>query len=131
MGFFLAQLSAQRALYPDWARRILFFPLFMAGSMGMALNNTRAIFQALRGKRSAFVRTPKYSETAAAKGSWWKSRYANTRIPPVMWFEALLALYCVAGLVAIAVQGEWAAVPFQAFFALAFALVTVYNVRQF
>ncbi len=131
VGFFLAQLFAQRALYPDWARRILFFPLFMAGSMGMALNNTRAIWQAVRGKRSAFVRTPKYSETATAQGSWWKTRYANTRIPPVMWFEALLALYCLAGLVVVAAQGEWAAVPFQAFFALAFALVTVYNIRQF
>ena len=131
VGFFLAQLFAQRALYPDWARRVLFFPLFMAGSMGMALNNTRAIWQALRGKRSAFVRTPKYSETATNKGSWWKTRYANTRIPPVMWFEALLALYCLAGLVLVAAQGEWAAVPFQAFFALAFALVTVYNIRQF
>ena len=131
VGFFLAQLFAQRALYPDWGRRILFFPLFMAGSMGMALNNTRAIVQALRGKRSAFVRTPKYSKTEGGKGSWWKSRYANTRIPPVMWFEALLALYCLAGLVLIAALGLWAAAPFQAFFALAFGLVTVYNVRQF
>ncbi|MFQ5572455.1 MAG: cellulose synthase family protein [Rhodothermales bacterium] len=131
VGFFLAQLFAQRALYPNWGRRLLFFPLFMAGSMGMALNNTRAIFQALRGKQSAFVRTPKYSEAKADTRPWWKSRYANTRIPSVMWLEALLALYCFAGLVAIAVQGEWAAVPFQAFFALAFALVTAYNVRQF
>ncbi|MFB3133901.1 MAG: glycosyltransferase, partial [Rhodothermales bacterium] len=131
VGFFLAMLFAQRALYPDWARRILFFPLFMAGSMGMALNNTRAIFQVLRGKRSAFVRTAKYNVAEAGKGPWWKSRYANTRIPPVMWFEALLALYCLAGLVASAVLGLWAAAPFQAFFALAFGLVTVYNVRQF
>jgi hypothetical protein len=33
--------------------------------------------------------------------------------------------------VAIAMLGLWAAAPFQAFFALAFGLVTVYNVRQF
>jgi cellulose synthase/poly-beta-1,6-N-acetylglucosamine synthase-like glycosyltransferase len=131
MGFFLAQLFAQRALYPDWARRILFFPLFMAGSMGMALNNTRAIVQALRGKRSAFVRTAKYNVVETARRPWWTSRYADTRLPPVMWFEALLALYCLAGLVAIVGLGLWAAAPFQAFFALAFGLVTVYNVRQY
>ena len=129
VGFFLAQLFAQRALYPDWGRRLLFFPLFMAGSMGMALNNTRAVWQAVRGRRSAFVRTPKFS--AAAKNGRWQRRYADTRIPPVMWFEAALAVYCGAGLVAVAWQGAWAAVPFQAFFTLAFALVTVYNVRQF
>jgi cellulose synthase/poly-beta-1,6-N-acetylglucosamine synthase-like glycosyltransferase len=131
VGFFLAQLLAQRALYPDWRRRALFFPLFMAGSMGMALNNTRAIWQALRGKRSAFMRTPKYSETQTQQGTWWTSRYADARIPPVVWLEGLLALYCLVGLVVIAAYGEWAAVPFQAFFALAFSLVTVYNVQQF
>lgn len=129
IGFFLAQLFAQRALYPDWGRRALFFPLFMAGSMGMALNNTRALWQALRGKRSAFMRTPKYSDTQASP--WWTSRYADARIPPVVWLEGGLALYCLAGLIAIAAYGAWAAVPFQAFFALAFSLVTLYNVRQF
>jgi len=131
VGFFLVQLFAQRALYPDWGRRIWFFPLFMAGSMGMALNNTRAIVQALRGKPSAFVRTPKYNERHGCPQAWWKSRYADTHLPPVMWFEALLAVYCLAGVVAIAGEGAWAAVPFQAFFALAFSLVTVYNARQF
>lgn len=125
MGFFVAQLMAQRALYPNWGKRLLLFPLFMAGSMGMALSNTRAIWQGLRGKRSAFVRTPKYSAE-----SWWNSRYADRRIPGIMWLEALLALYCMAGLVAISAQGAWAATPFQAVFALAFTLVTIYNVQQ-
>ncbi|MDX1546923.1 MAG: glycosyltransferase [Rhodothermales bacterium] len=127
-GFFLAQLFAQRALYPDWGRRLLLFPLFLAGSMGMALNNTRAIWQAVRGRRTAFVRTPKHGVGA---GAWWKGRYADARIPPVVWLEGALAVYCGAGLVAVAAAGAWAAVPFQAFFALAFGLVTVYNVRQY
>ncbi|NBC17398.1 MAG: glycosyltransferase [Bacteroidetes bacterium] len=131
LGFFLAQLFAQRALYPDWSRRLLYFPFFMAGSMGMAVNNTRAIAQALLGKRTAFVRTPKYSDAGTGTGSWWRSRYADTRIPPVMWIEAGLAAYCLVGLVVIAAFGEWAAVPFQAFFALGFGLVTAYNIRQF
>lgn len=131
VGFFLAQLLAQRALYPDWSRRLWFFPLFMAGSMGMAVNNTRAVFQALRGKPTAFVRTPKYSDAGTGAGSWWKSRYADTRIPPVVWVEAVLALYCTAGFIAIAAFGEWAALPFQAFFALAFVLVTAYNIQQY
>ncbi len=60
-GFFLAQVFAQRALYPDWFKRVCFFPLFMAGTMGMALSNTGALLHALRGKKTAFVRTPKYN----------------------------------------------------------------------
>ena len=129
-GFFLAQLFAQRDLYPDWSRRALFFPVFLAGSMGMALNNTRALVQGLRGKATAFVRTPKYSEAAARRGAWWTSRYADATIPPLVWLEAALALYCLLGLGALTFVGAWMALPFQACFAGGFALVTLYNIRQ-
>jgi len=127
-GFFLAQLFAQRALYPDWGRRLRLFPVFMAGSMGLALSNTKALMEALQGKKTAFIRTPKYGNTGDA--SWWRSRYAISEIPRVVWGEALLALYCTAGLVVVIGLGEWAAVPFQALFAAGFLLITVSNVQQ-
>ena len=131
-GFFLAQLFAQRALYPDWGRRLLLFPIFMAGSMGMALSNTRAVFQALVGKRTPFERTPKYNVSAEEGGAGlWKKRYAETRVPRIAWLELLMALYCIAGLGATLFYGTWAAVPFQALFALGFGLVTVYNLKPF
>jgi cellulose synthase/poly-beta-1,6-N-acetylglucosamine synthase-like glycosyltransferase len=127
-GFFLAQLFAQRALYPDWSRRVRLFPAFMAGSMGLALSNTKALWQALRGKKTAFIRTPKYGDTGS--DNWWNSRYAISDIPRVIWGEALLAMYCTIGLGATIVLGEWAAIPFQALFAAGFVMVTVSNVQQ-
>ncbi len=127
-GFFLAQLFAQRALYPDWSRRLRLFPAFMAGSMGLALSNTKALWQAIQGKKTAFVRTPKYGDTTS--GRWWTSRYAISKIPRVVWGEALLALYCTVGLAVTVALGEWAAIPFQALFAAGFVLVTVSNVQQ-
>ena len=127
-GFFLAQLFAQRQLYPRWGRRLALFPLFMAGNMGLALSNALALGQALAGKRSAFVRTPKFNRRAGAeRWAWWRGRYAETRVPPIVWAEAGLALYCFGGLALVALSGAWAAVPFQALFALAFGLVTFWN----
>ena len=128
-GFFLAQLFAQRSLYPDWERRLRLFPVFMAGSMGLSLSNTHALLQALQGKDTAFIRTPKYGE-ASDSGTWWTSRYAIAEIPRYVWGEALLALYCTAGLGVIVGLGEWAAIPFQALFAAGFVLVTASNVQQ-
>lgn len=143
-GFMLAQLFAQRELYPNWLRRVFFFPLFMAGTMGMALSNTQALFQALRGKKTAFIRTPKYSTAnvsssvavpvlnpaglAPNTGTGKRDR-KKKRISPVMLLEALLALYCFAGLGFVIWYGEWVAVPFQALFALGFGLVTLYNLK--
>jgi cellulose synthase/poly-beta-1,6-N-acetylglucosamine synthase-like glycosyltransferase len=127
-GFFLAQLFAQRALYPDWGRRLRLFPVFMAGSMGLSLSNTQALWQALRGKKTAFVRTPKYGDTSGE--GWWRSRYAIAELPRVVWGEALLALFCTFGLGVTIWLGEWAAVPFQALFAAGFVLVTASNIQQ-
>lgn len=127
-GFFLAQLFAQRRLYPDWPRRMKRFVLFMAVSMGLALSNTRAVVQGLMGRATAFTRTPKYGD--ASDGPWWTSRYAIREIPPVVWGEALLAVYCTMGLAVLVALGEWAAVPFQALFAGGFGLVTFSNLHH-
>lgn len=128
VGFFLAQLFAQRRLYPDWGRRLRLFPAFMAGTMGLSLSNTNAFWQALRGTDTAFIRTPKYG--SEADEGWWQSRYAIDELPGVVWWEALLAVYCTAGLGLVLVLGEWAAVPFQALFAGGFLLVTASNFKQ-
>jgi len=128
VGFVLAQLFAQRELYPDWQQRLRLFPVFMAGTMGLSVSNTNACWQALRGTDTAFLRTPKYGD-AAGEG-WWTSRYAVAELPQAVWWEAGLAIYCTAGLGVVVALGEWAAVPFQALFAAGFLLVTASNLQQ-
>jgi len=127
-GFVLAQLFAQRRLYPDWGRRLRLFPIFMAGTMGLSLSNTNAFWQALWGTDTAFIRTPKYG-TDPQKG-WWRSQYAIATLPQVVWWEALLAVYCTAGVGVVVALGEWAALPFQALFAAGFLLITASNLHQ-
>lgn len=128
IGFFLAQLFAQRALYPNWLGRVFFFPFFMAGTMGMALSNTGALFEAIRGKKTAFVRTPKYS-TASSNVKQAKPA-KRKQISFVVWLEAFFAIYSIVGLALVIIYGEWAAIPFQALFALGFGLVTTFNVQH-
>ncbi len=130
-GVFLVQLFTQRALYPDWPKRLALFPWFMAGSMGLALNNTVAVFEALIGRRTAFVRTPKLSaEARKQRPAWWKSAYSRVRTPRIVWAELGLALYSLAGLIAAVVVGEWAAVAFQSLFTLGFGSISGYTIYQ-
>lgn len=132
-GVVLTQIYAQRALYPNWARRLLVLPGFMAGSMGLSINNTRAVFQAFRGKRTEFVRTPKLSDASnnVQQALTMKNKYSSRKIQPVVWLEALAALYCIAGVIMTMYIGEWAAVPFQGMFAAGFAMVSGYNLQQY
>jgi hypothetical protein len=86
------------------------------------------VWQALRGTDTAFIRTPKVG--SAGGDGWWESRYAIREVPRVVWGELALAVYSTVGLGVVVGLGEWAAVPFQALFALGFALVTASSLRQ-
>ncbi|HEY5565452.1 MAG TPA: hypothetical protein VIL33_07670, partial [Rhodothermia bacterium] len=102
-----------------------------AGSLGLALNNTLAAADALTGRMTPFVRTPKGSGLASDNAqNWWKSGYANIRIPVIAWVELALAGYAFAGLVVIMLQGQWIGVPFQALFAAGFGLISLSNLSQ-
>ncbi len=57
---FCFYLFAQKDVYTDWRKKIALFPIFMAGSMGFAVNNSRAVFEGLMDRKSEFVRTPKF-----------------------------------------------------------------------
>ena len=128
-GLIFGHALAQRQLYPDWVWRMRLFPVFLAGTTGLAFNNTLAIAQAVVGWRTPFVRTPKY-RVEGAPAVWWKSTYAVRKLPAAVWVEAFLAVYACAGLAVVVAVGTWAAVPFQLLFAAGFSLITFWNVQQ-
>ncbi|NDJ12527.1 MAG: glycosyltransferase [Acidobacteriia bacterium] len=67
-------IIAQRELHPkNWLRSIFFIPALMCLGVGLTLNNTRAVSEALRGVVSSFVRTPKF----AIQGTAEKKRAVN------------------------------------------------------
>jgi len=69
VGTFIFYLFSQKDVHSDWRKRIVLFPLFMAGSMGFAVNNSRAVFEGLMNRKSEFVRTPKF-KVVDNKDSW-------------------------------------------------------------
>lgn len=131
VGVGLSQLFAQRLLYPRWLERMKGFLWFMAGSMGLAINNSQAVFEALLGKSSPFVRTPKFRVDPKAPQHWMHKMYASgQQIPALAWAEAAAAVYCLAGLGVIAALEEWAALPFQALFVLGFGFMSGHSFYQ-
>lgn len=126
----VTQVFAQKSLHKDWWKRLGFVPVFLAGALGLAVNNTLAVADALTGRSTPFVRTPK----GRATGATAKSRlnvYADVRIPPVAWIELGLAAYAVVGLGFMLSRGEWIGIPFQLLVAAGFGLISVANLSQF
>jgi len=129
IGSFLFYLFSQKDVYADWRRRLFLFPVFMAGSMGFAVNNTRAVIEGLLRKKSEFVRTPKYS--IRNKGdSWFNKNYVPVKISPTVFVELILALYCLFGVASSIYFLEIAAVPFQLLFFLGFGFVSFMSLKH-
>lgn len=54
-------MSAQIVVRPkSWWKELPYLPLLLTLSVGMAVNNAKAVLEAIFGHQSAFVRTPKY-----------------------------------------------------------------------
>jgi cellulose synthase/poly-beta-1,6-N-acetylglucosamine synthase-like glycosyltransferase len=129
IGSFLFYLFSQKDVHADWQRRLLMFPLFMAGSMGFAVNNTRAVLEGLFRKKSEFVRTPKYSIKDRGD-SWVGKKYAPMKISGTVVIEMLLAIYCLFGVASSIYFLEIAAVPFQLLFFSGFTFVSVMSLKH-
>jgi len=129
LGSFLFYLYSQKDVYHDWQRRMLLFPLFMAGSMGFAVNNTKAVYEGLIRKKSEFVRTPKY-KIVNKKDNWTDKHYVPIKIGFTVYLEVLLALYCLTGVGISIYYLELAAVPFQLLYSMGFGMVGVLSLRH-
>ncbi|HRP01278.1 MAG TPA: glycosyltransferase family 2 protein [Candidatus Kapabacteria bacterium] len=125
---FLFYTYAQKAIHLDWRRRLLLFPVFLAGSMGFAINNTKAVFEALIGKKSEFSRTPKTGIIGKQKVTI--KRTSKPKFSFVLFFELLLTLYFAVGIVISISYLEIAAIPFQLMFLIGFGTVGWMTLKQ-
>jgi cellulose synthase/poly-beta-1,6-N-acetylglucosamine synthase-like glycosyltransferase len=131
IGSFLFYLFSQKDVHTDWRKKIALFPIFMAGSMGFALNNTRAVIEGLMSRKSEFVRTPKFRVVDKKDSLTSKNKYlAKTKVQTSTYIELLLAVYCFIGVVAAIYFLEIASIPFQLMFFSGFATVSILSLKQ-
>ncbi len=62
----------------NWVRYAKYIPLSIALGTGIALNNSRAVFEALFSKNSEFKRTPKFAVTTS-KDNWRTKSYTTSK----------------------------------------------------
>jgi cellulose synthase/poly-beta-1,6-N-acetylglucosamine synthase-like glycosyltransferase len=128
-GPFLLYMLSQREIYSDWQDRIILFPLFLTGSMGLAVNNTRAVILALIGKRTEFIRTPKYKIEGGGE-NWAGKKYIASRANWTTIVEFCLSMYMLGGVALSTYYLEFAAIPFQMMFFFGFGFISILSVKH-
>jgi len=85
-------LVSQRELFPrTWPRVLLYLPFLMALGIGLTVTNTRAVLEALVGKKTAFARTPKY-RVESKKDKLLGAKYRK-RLGWIPWLELAIGTY--------------------------------------
>jgi cellulose synthase/poly-beta-1,6-N-acetylglucosamine synthase-like glycosyltransferase len=82
-------LVAEKALGRSYTHTLKKLPFMMCFGCGLAINNSRAVIEAVIGKTSAFVRTPKRGDKAS-------STY-RIGASPMVFIELLTGIWCLFG----------------------------------
>jgi cellulose synthase/poly-beta-1,6-N-acetylglucosamine synthase-like glycosyltransferase len=109
LGFFLA---GQRSIFGSTRGRMCHLPALMALGIGLGMTNARAVVEALLGRTSDFVRTPKRGVGGGGRG---RGLY---RVELAGWeyLEVVLGLFYAGAIVWAISRHAWFAVPVLALF---------------
>jgi cellulose synthase/poly-beta-1,6-N-acetylglucosamine synthase-like glycosyltransferase len=121
-------LLAQRELYPDWRTRVKYLPFLMSIGIGLCVNNTRAVLEALFRKDSEFTRTPKYG-IERESDDWTGKKYHQTvAVQPLI--ELGLGLYFTATVFYALADQIYGTVPFLVLFQVGFLYTGLLSILQ-
>lgn len=126
LSFIYFYLASQKAVFGHIKGRKALMPALMAVGLGMGVNNARAVIEALLGKQSEFVRTPKTG--SAGSGSVAKRR--GYRLPKSGWGYVEIAIGFAYSLTILWLipKGMWGPMPFLVLFQNGFLFIGLHTI---
>ncbi len=106
----------------DFFDYVTLFFTFFSVALGFSFHNTIAVLEGHTGKRSEFVRTPKFN-ISSLTDSWKNNKYINTKLSPNMIVEFLLMVYFIFGLFSAVRLDDFGMFPFHCMLTLGFGFV--------
>ncbi|MEP6343522.1 MAG: cellulose synthase family protein [Maricaulaceae bacterium] len=121
-------MSGQKRLYGRMIDKLYILPTLLATSIGLGVNNGRAVIEALIGYKTGFVRTPKvgHQSSNASLNTAYKTHSE-------MWstlLELFLAIIYTAFLIWAISQSYWIVIPFMALFAIGFFYISLLSLKE-
>jgi cellulose synthase/poly-beta-1,6-N-acetylglucosamine synthase-like glycosyltransferase len=121
-------MVCQREIHRDWRARIKYLPFLMSIGIGLSINNTRAVFEALFNKQSDFNRTPKYR--IEADGDEWVGKKYRQSVAVQPMIELALGLYFTATVFYALANQIYGTVPFLVLFQIGFLYTGLLSIVQ-
>src|SRR3982751_6632090 len=121
-------MVCQREIHTDWLARLKYVPFLMSVGIGLSVNNTRAVVEALFNKQSEFTRTPKY-HIEGDGDEWVGKKYRQSDgVQPLL--ELGPGLFFTAAVFYALANGIYATVPFLVLFQVGFLYTGLLSIVQ-
>ncbi len=128
MSAFVFYLASQLQLSRDWRTVFKFMPMLMALGVGICISNSKGIIEALAGKQSEFVRTPKYGRGGRHAAGATTKRKSRKLLP---YIEFAFGIYMtVCAIFSIVYIRAALTAPFLLIFAFGFFYVSVLSFQS-
>ena len=119
--------------FKNFVKYIGMFFIFFSIAMGFSLHNSIAVLEGHWGKKSEFVRTPKFNISSLKEG-WKKNKYIKKSISIHVIFEGLLMSYFAFGMYSAFIVGDqggdFGLFPFHLMLFLGFGFVFVKSITS-
>lgn len=124
-------LVSQKAQSRSFWFTLLQLPALMALGIGISINNSKAVFEALLGKQSPFVRTPKYNgESSSAVDPLSQTKSKWPAMPPGIIEIALGLLMVMCIMLSITSTYSIVGIPFLLLFAVGYLFVGISSLSE-
>ena len=128
MSFCNFYMVCQREVHADWMMRMRYMPFLISIGIGLCVNNTRAVLEALFDKKTEFARTPKY-RIEADSDEWVSKRYRQSvTLQPIV--ELALGFYFTATVFYALAHGIYGTLPFLVLFQIGFLYTGLLSIVQ-
>lgn len=121
--YYTALLAKEKNALMSLGAFLFKFPLFLSVSMGLSLHNAIAVIEGYTGKKTPFVRTPKFNSS----GNWKTNKYLVSAINPLTILEGVLAIYFFSGILFAFHCNDFGLLPLHIMLAFGFGTVCYYS----
>ena len=120
--------SLQGGGFLNFIKYIGLFFTFYSIAMGFSFHNTIAVLEGLFGKKSEFIRTPKFN-IESLKENWKQNSYISTKVSKNIFMEALLILYFLFGIYSGIRLNDFGLMPFHLMLCFGYGFVFVKSIQ--
>ncbi len=127
--YYVSLLYSSKNKLSAFVKLVTLFPMFLSVSMGLSLHNSIAVIEGLLGKKTSFVRTPKFNLIKNSNVIGF-NKYVRSNLTMVNYLELIMVAYFVFGIYKGVSFHDYGFIILHAMLSIGFLIVFGFSFRQ-